>query len=160
MEKKFQYQVKDRAIVITRKFKAPHENVWNAFTDSKILDQWWAPKPWKCHTKEQQFKVNGRWLYYMQSPEGEIHWSFFNYTKIDPQKSFEGNDGFCDEHGNPSTDMPGSKWKNEFLSADGTCTVTCTCSFDKEESLKAIIEMGFLEGFEMGLNNLEEYLSK
>jgi len=158
MEKKFKYQIKEREVVITRKFEASHTKVWNSFTESKILDKWWAPKPWKCHTKEQEFKVAGRWLYYMQGPNGETHWSYLNYTSIDPQNYFTGIDGFCDEQGVPSKDQPSSEWRIEFTSDQDGCSVTSTCKFENEDILKSYLDMGFLEGYEMGLNNLEEFL--
>lgn len=40
--------VKDPAakkITVTRRFKAPVAEVWRAWTESSLLDQWWAPKP-------------------------------------------------------------------------------------------------------------------
>jgi hypothetical protein len=37
--------------------------------------------------------------------------------------------------------------------------VTITSTFDKPEDLEQTIEMGFREGFTMGLNQLEELLS-
>lgn len=30
-----------------REFKADQSLVWDAFTKKELLDQWWAPKPWK-----------------------------------------------------------------------------------------------------------------
>lgn len=160
MEKKFQYQIKEKEVIITRQFEASQNQVWNAFTDSKILDQWWAPKPWKCNTKEQDFSVGGRWLYNMSGPNGEIHWSYLDYTAINPQNSYTGLDGFCDENGNQNPEFPSSEWKNEFTFENGICTVTSSCKYDKEETLQAYLKMGFLEGYEMGLNNLEELLKK
>jgi uncharacterized protein YndB with AHSA1/START domain len=33
--------------------------VWDAFTKQKILDKWWAPKPWLSKTKRMDFTVGG-----------------------------------------------------------------------------------------------------
>ena len=160
MEKKFQHQIKENEVIITRTFEASQEQVWNAFTDAKILDEWWAPKPWKCNTKEQDFSVGGRWLYNMTGPNGEIHWSYLDYKEIDPQTYYSGEDGFCDENGNPNKDFPSSTWRNDFSFSDGVCTVTSSCKYDSAETLKSYLDMGFLEGYEMGLNNLEAILKK
>ncbi|MDZ7624970.1 MAG: SRPBCC domain-containing protein [Ignavibacteriaceae bacterium] len=50
-------------VKVTREFAAPLSKVWAAWTQSELLDQWWAPKPWKAKTKEMEFKEGGHWLY-------------------------------------------------------------------------------------------------
>ncbi|MDQ3073423.1 MAG: SRPBCC domain-containing protein, partial [Bacteroidota bacterium] len=62
---KIQKDAKNNRLQITREFAAPVEQVWNAWTNSEILDLWWAPKPWKTETKSMNFSVGGRWLYSM-----------------------------------------------------------------------------------------------
>lgn len=51
-----------------REFNANVSLVWRAFTEPELLDQWWAPKPWKCETKSMNFKPNGKWKYEMVGP--------------------------------------------------------------------------------------------
>ena len=87
-------------LVVTRDFDAPVAQVWKAWTDSKILDQWWAPKPWKAETKSMDFRDGGNWIYAMKGPEGEAQWCRADFEKIVPQKSYTGTDAFCDEKGN------------------------------------------------------------
>ena len=158
MEKKFNYQIKDLEILISRKFEAELAAVWDAFTDCHILDQWWAPKPWICHTKSQEFKVSGRWLYAMKGPNDEIHWSFFDYESIEPKNYFSGKDGFCDENGQLLPGQQSSEWKISFKSLHGICTMTSHCIYPNEKTKNMMVEMGFLEGFEIGLNQLENLL--
>ncbi len=45
----------NKKIKVTRSFDATPEQVWSAWTDEEILDQWWAPKPWKAKTKSMDF---------------------------------------------------------------------------------------------------------
>jgi uncharacterized protein YndB with AHSA1/START domain len=70
----FQIDKEKKQIHVDRSFAAPLELVWAAWTEPDILDQWWAPKPYKTVTKSMNFSVGGRWLYYMLSPQGEKHW--------------------------------------------------------------------------------------
>ena len=35
--------VANKRLVVVREFDAPLEKVWHAWTDSHLLDQWWAP---------------------------------------------------------------------------------------------------------------------
>ncbi len=150
----------NKNITVVRSFNVALQQVWDAWTKSELLDQWWAPKPWKAITKSMDFREGGQWFYYMQGPEGERHYSYFNYKEIDPKNYYAGNDGFSDEEGNPSSEMPNMDWKVNFAGDVAATMVTIVISFDKEEDMKAILEMGFQEGFTMGLNNLDELLAK
>lgn len=148
-------------ITVTTKYEAPIEQVWAAWTQSDILDQWWAPHPWKVETKEMNFVPNGRWLYAMVSPEGEKIWSLLEYIEISANHSFVAKDAFCDESGIISYNVhPGSKWHNILEYSQGWTTVTNTISFESADAMDDILNMGFREGYQMGLNNLENYLSK
>src|SRR5687767_16002716 len=102
----FQVDKEAKQIKVTREFDAPLDLVWQAWTNSEILDQWWAPKPWKAVTKSMDFREGGTWLYYMQGPEGEKHWCKAEYKSIKPQKFFSWLDAFCDEKGVINKDMP------------------------------------------------------
>ncbi len=53
----------NKKLIVVREFDAPLEQVWKAWTDSNILDKWWAPKPWKAKTKSMDFREGGTWLY-------------------------------------------------------------------------------------------------
>lgn len=155
---KIEKDLPNKKVRVTRSFNAPLEDVWRAWTESELLDLWWAPKPWKTETKSQDFKPGGSWLYAMVGPHGEKHWGKVDYTRIDPQKSFEGSDCFCDEEGNMNTAMPGTDWKNVFRATEDGTTVIVEISFKNEADIKTIIETGFEAGFTSALDNLEQYL--
>ena len=36
---------KENSILVSRVFNAPLEKVWQAHTDSQVLDRWWGPSP-------------------------------------------------------------------------------------------------------------------
>lgn len=145
-------------LVVTRSFSAVKDKVWRAWTERELLDQWWAPKPWKTETKEMNFTEGGHWLYAMVGPEGKKHWCRADYKTIDAQNSFAAKDAFCDENGTPNTDFPSMDWHNTFIAAGDSTDVKIEITFDSEESLNKIVEMGFKEGFSMGLSNLDELL--
>jgi uncharacterized protein YndB with AHSA1/START domain len=150
----------DNKLLVTRAFEAPVERVWEAWTDSSILDQWWAPLPWKARTKSMDFKEGGRWLYAMIGPNGEEHWSFMDYATINAPHKYTSTDGFCDAEGNISKDMPVMQWQTAFA-ADGSDTVvTVELTFASPADLEKIVEMGFKEGFSMAHDNLAKLLAK
>jgi uncharacterized protein YndB with AHSA1/START domain len=154
----FSIDRQNKKINVEKEFAAPLNTVWSAWTDSKILDKWWAPKPWQARTKSMDFREGGSWLYAMVGPEGEEHWARFDYTSIKPQLSFSGKDSFCDENGTINTAMTGSSWKSEFSEKGDKTVVSTELTFESIDQLEQMIQMGFKEGFEMGLGNLDQLL--
>ena len=149
----------NKKITVVRGFDAPVDQVWKAWTESEILDQWWAPKPYKAETKRMDFREGGSWLYAMVGPEGDKQYCLINYKTIDKLKSFTAFDAFCDEEGNKNNDFPSMDWKNAFKGSGNNTTVTIEITFAKPADMDAILKMGFEEGFGMGLNNLDDYLA-
>ena len=149
----------NKTITVTRRFSAPLIKVWHAWTDSEILDRWWAPKPYKAETVAMDFREGGHWFYYMLSPEGERHYCKFNYSEIKPEEFYTGSDMFTDENGNRMGDMPSMTWKVNFSAAEDETNLDILISFDKIEDMETILKMGFQGGFTMGLGNLEEVLA-
>lgn len=90
---------------IVREFEAPNEVVWSAWTDPKKFMTWWGPKNFTCPFCEIDFKVGGKYLYCMRSPEGKDFWGTGTFTEIVPMKQIVYTDSFADEKGNvvPST---------------------------------------------------------
>lgn len=155
----FEVDKESNSIQVKRIFNAPLDLVWAAWTEAEILDQWWAPKPYLSVTKSMDFRVGGKWLYYMQGPKGDIHWSLFDYESIEDQKSFAGIDAFCDENGKINNTKPRVRWRNEFSFGENKTWVNILLNFGTLEDLETIIEMGFKEGFTAGLENLDQYIS-
>lgn len=157
-EAKFDKDLANKKITVTRNFNAPTQTVWEAWTTKEILDQWWAPKPWRAETKTMDFKEGGSWFYAMVGPENERHYSRADYRKIEAGKSYEGLDAFTDEKGNINKDMPRTTWKVDFKKSGTGTAVTITITSETKEALEKMLEMGFEEGFRSGLGNLDEYL--
>jgi len=151
--------LENKKIKVTREFDAPVEKVWRAWTEKELLDQWWAPRPWKAVTVSMDFGNGGNWLYYMEGPDGSRHYCRADYRAIVANKSYEGLDAFCDEKGNINTEFPRMNWKVVFNKADSGTKVDVEITFDSVEALEKIIEMGFKEGFAAAHNNLDELLA-
>ena len=154
----FSVNKENNTIYVKREFAANLELVWDAWTKPEILDQWWAPKPWQAKTKSMDFREGGFWLYAMVSPADEKHWCRADYQKIEQQKSYSALDAFCTANGNVNNEFPRSQWTNVFNENADTTTVNISIKYEKLDDLEKIIEMGFKEGFTMGLENLDQYL--
>jgi uncharacterized protein YndB with AHSA1/START domain len=64
---------------VTREFDATVEQLWEAWTTSELLEQWWAPKPWKAKTKSMDFRNRGKWFYAMAGPDGTKQWCLVEF---------------------------------------------------------------------------------
>lgn len=148
----------EKKVKIKREFAAPKKHVWAAWTEKELLDQWWAPKPWKSETKAMDFREGGRRLYAMVSPEEEKHWSFADYKSITSKRNLKYRDGFCDSEGNINRDMPQSDWDVDFVEADGLTAVNIHIKHEKLSDIEKVIEMGFKEGITATLEQLSEIL--
>jgi uncharacterized protein YndB with AHSA1/START domain len=151
--------VTNKKVTVIRYFDAPAKNVWRAWTEKELIDQWWAPKPWKTETKLMDFQPGGKWIYAMVGPEQERHWCRADYTKINAPDKFSITEYFCDEAGNKNDAMPTMHWDINFQAEGDATKVTVIINFEKPEDLETIVKMGFEEGFTMALGNLDEYFS-
>ena len=149
-----------RKMNVVREFAAPLKHVWKAWTDSELLDQWWAPEPWKAVTKTMDFREGGHWLYYMKGPDGTQSYARADYKTINPLKSFEGLDAFCDASGTINTEFPRMHWNVRFMETPSGTKVDIDITFASEADLMKIAELGFEEGFTMAHGNLDKLLSK
>ncbi len=152
----FNVNKENKTINVTREFAADKDTVWEAWTEKEILDQWWAPKPWKTDTKSMDFREGGRWLYAMRGPEGEEHWSFSDFTSVSPKDNYQFSDGFCDSEGNMNHEMPTSDWSISFKKSGNSTIVDVKITYGSLKDLEGFIEMGFKEGFTMAMENLDE----
>ncbi len=155
----FSVNKENNTITVKKAFAAELPLVWKAYTDSEILDKWWAPKPWKARTKSMDFREGGQWLYAMVGPNDEEHWSIANYLKIQNQKSFTVKDGFTDSEGNINHDMPQSRWETDFTPIEGGTQVVFHITYPSLADLEATIQMGFKEGLTIAAEGLDEYFA-
>lgn len=152
----------NKTIKVKRSFHADLPLVWQAWTNADILDQWWAPQPWKAETQDMDFREGGRWFYSMVSPDGnERHWCLMKYTTIVNERSIKSIDAFAkDQSGEINPDFPPNNWETQFSRDKEATLVNITLSFEKVEHIEQMIQMGFKEGFTQGLDQLDTLLTQ
>ncbi len=90
---------KDR-MVITRIFDAPRALVWKAWTDPKYVMQWWGPRGFTAPVCKIDFRVGGKFLCCMKSPDGQEGWNGGEYHEIVPHEKIVYSLYFADAQGN------------------------------------------------------------
>ncbi|HEY1310142.1 MAG TPA: SRPBCC domain-containing protein [Pseudolabrys sp.] len=58
------------SVVITRVFDAPRELVWRAWTDPKMMAQWFGPRGFTSSVPELDLRVGGALRIVMHGPDG------------------------------------------------------------------------------------------
>jgi uncharacterized protein YndB with AHSA1/START domain len=156
----FSVDKESKTITVKREFAAALALVWDAYTQSELLDQWWGPKPWKAQTKTFDFREGGSWHYAMLGPAGEEHWALATYKSIQPHQGFTVMDAFADAEGNINEEMPQSEWAVTFTDKGNVTLVENSITFDDLAQLEQTIQMGFKEGLTMAMEGLDELLAK
>ena len=87
-------------MVVTRVFDAPRELVWKAWTDPTYAMQWWGPKGFTTPVCKMDFRVGGRFLLCMRSPDGREFWNGGEYHEIVPYEKIVSSMYFSDPEGN------------------------------------------------------------
>jgi uncharacterized protein YndB with AHSA1/START domain len=71
-----------RAIVVSRLFDAPRTLVFDAFTDSRHVGNWWGPRGFTITTQAMDVRVGGVWRFVMHGPDGVDYPNKITYLEI------------------------------------------------------------------------------
>jgi uncharacterized protein YndB with AHSA1/START domain len=61
----------DREILMTRKFDAPREVVWECITDPDLIPKWWGFRADATEVKKMDVRPGGKWQYITHTSGGE-----------------------------------------------------------------------------------------
>ncbi len=141
----------NRTLTLKKVFEAPIELVWEAWTNSDHIMQWWAPPGMKINMVIHEFKVGGKWKYSMPMPDGSQFISEGTYLEIEEYKKIVTTADF-----KPMTE--GVELHVSF-EADGDKTnFTFSVIHATEEYCKAQEKMGFYNGWGSALNRMESVI--
>jgi uncharacterized protein YndB with AHSA1/START domain len=62
----------DREILMTRKFDAPRELVWEAITDAELIPRWWGFARDATEVKRMDVRPGGKWQFITHTSGGEV----------------------------------------------------------------------------------------
>jgi uncharacterized protein YndB with AHSA1/START domain len=154
----FTKDIENATLTIERVFPANRSRVWQAMTDATILDQWWAPAPWKTETVHMDFRVGGHWHYAMNGPEGEQHFGRMDYLEIEHEQRFKSSDVFCDAQGNANESLPRQQMDFSLIEQGAETKIVSVVQYASAEDMDTILKMGMQEGLTMAQDQLEALL--
>lgn len=89
-----------KELTITRTFDAPVELVWQWWTEPEFFKRWWGPRYFTTPYCIMDFRIGGKYLNCMRSPDGKDYWSTGVYKEIAPFERIVCTDSFADAQGN------------------------------------------------------------
>jgi Uncharacterized conserved protein len=163
-------QKSDAELVITRTLDAPRELVFEVFTQSEHLLQWWGPQGYEMNVSRFEPQPEGVFLYSQKPPEGQLMWGKFVYEEIAKPERLVYRNSFSDAEGRTIRAPFNVNWPLEirnvytFEDKDGKTFMTLRGvpidpTKKERKTFEAAIEM-VKGGFAGTLSQLEEYLSK
>ncbi len=93
-------------MVLTRVFDAPVEQVWQAWSDSERVMQWWGPTGFTAPLVKMDFREGGTSLVCMRAPAeygGQDFYNTWTYQTITPMERIEFIQHFAEQTGRAIT---------------------------------------------------------
>lgn len=88
-----------REFVITRDFAAPCQKVFQAWTDPKLLAQWWGPRDFTNPVCQWDVRPGGKINHVMRAPDGQEHGMGGEFREIIPPEKLVFSCGALDKSG-------------------------------------------------------------
>jgi uncharacterized protein YndB with AHSA1/START domain len=158
----------DGKFVITRRFKYSRELIFDAFTQSEHLSQWFGPTGSKVIKSQIDLRPGGLNHYGLQMPDGSAMWGKCIYREIERPSRLVYVQSFSDEQGNITRHPMSPTWPREMLTVitlektdEGTelCIQWSPIEATEEERNTFNSAMaGMNQGWTGTLDKLDEYL--
>jgi uncharacterized protein YndB with AHSA1/START domain len=141
---------------IIRILKAPRRLLWRAWSDPKLMAEWWCPKPWKTEVKAFDFRPGGAFHTYMTGPDGGVSDNPGCFLEIVPEQRIVGTSMLTGDW------RPASPWIGitsifSMEDADGGTRYTARCMHRTADESRKHEEMGFYEGWGIMIDQLDEF---
>ncbi|MDQ2635237.1 MAG: SRPBCC family protein [Pseudomonadota bacterium] len=150
----------DRELVLERIFDAPREKVYRAWTEPRLLKQWFVPRPWTISGVSLDVRPGGSSLIVMRDPDGNDYPNPGIYLEVVENERLVFTDAFT------SAWQPSEK---PFMTAiitfedasdgkGGTTRYTARARHWTADDRKEHEKMGFHEGWGQCADQLAELL--
>lgn len=149
----------NNTLTIRREFNARKTLVWDCYTKSELLNQWFAPSPLTTKTKSMDFREGGHWHYAMIDPTGPEYWGRMDYLTIQTHENYTSLDAFSNEAGEINTELPRAQWLVSFTDQGESAMVETIVTYHSLADLETVIQMGMKEGLTSALERLDILLS-
>ena len=146
-------------MTITVELDASVERAWQLWADPRQLERWWGPPGYPATFVDHDLTPGRRSVYFMTTPEGEKPHGFWEVRAVDAPRRLEVNDGFADDTGQPSEDMPVGRMVVTLEAHEGRTVMEITSHFPSTDAMEQVLSMGQEEGMVEALGQIEQILA-
>jgi uncharacterized protein YndB with AHSA1/START domain len=144
----------DREIHVERVFDAPRDRVFAAFTDPKLIPEWWGPRDTTTVVDQMDVRPGGSWRFVVRNSDGSETGFRGTYREITPPErvvqtfEWEGMPGYVSVETATFEDL-GDRTK-----------VTTTSLFHTTEERDGMLDAGMERGMNESYARLDELLAR
>jgi uncharacterized protein YndB with AHSA1/START domain len=148
----------DLEIAMTRSFDAPHQLVFDAWTNPEHLKRWLGREGDTMIVCEVDLRVGGAYRYVWRLHEGSEMGMYGEYREIVPSQRLVATEMFNE----PYYEAMGSGTLNTLtlVERDGVTTMTVTILYKSREARDAVLRSPMEEGAGESFNRLAELLKE
>jgi uncharacterized protein YndB with AHSA1/START domain len=148
------------SFTLVAEFDADVERVWQIWEDPRQLERWWGPPTWPATFVKHEFIPGGEASYYMTGPGGEKAGGWWRITALEPPRRLEFDDGFADDNGAPVEAMGTTHATVMLEDLGGRTRMTVLSTFESEEQMGKMIEMGMEDGMKEAAGQIDSLLAE
>lgn len=160
----------DVSFRISRRYDAPRELVFKAWTEAERLARWWGPKDFGLKVCTLEFSPGGVFHYSMTTPDGVEMWGLFRYREIAEPERLVWLNSFADATGRPVRNPWDENWPLSMLidmklseSEGGTLLELSSAPFEATAEEEATFYAGhasMTQGFGGTLDKLADEIAR
>ncbi len=140
-------------------FDAAAERVWDLWADPRRLERWWGPPGYPATFERHDLDSGGEVTYFMTGPKGERYGGWWKITAAEPPRSLEFTDGFADDDGNPSEQMPTTTVRVRLSDHNGGTRMELVSTYGSRAEMEQLMEMGMEQGLTESVGQMDALLA-
>ena len=151
----------DREVEVTRRFRAPRQLVYAAYTEPRLVQRWLlGPPGWTMPVCEMDVRVGGKYRWRWRSDEGGQEFGFHGeFLEVSPPARLVHVEYY--DPGDLGDDMgDGAVITVTFQEEDGVTTLTSRMEFKTKAARDAALSTGMTDGMEQSYQRLDEVLAE
>lgn len=145
----------DLTLTVVAEYPVSVERLWDAYADPRQFERFWGPVEWPATFTQHDMHVGGMSHYFMTGPDGQKSRGWFRFLAVEPFTRIEVEDGFSDENGVPTSEMPSMHMTFLFESTATGSRFRGVTRFPSIEAMEQLVQMGMVEGMKSAMSQID-----